>query len=274
MNGELQNKYNKLIENLKKCGSLAVAFSGGVDSAFLVYAAHEALGDKLLAITASTQSYPRHEAQDAARILQSYGVKHVQITVDQLAIPGFCENGAERCYYCKRALFSAILQEANKHGIALVADGANTDDENDYRPGMRATAELGILSPLRMAGFSKQDIRDASQALGIFTWNKPSYACLASRIPYGEEITSEKLAMVEKAEQALIDMGFKEMRVRCHGNLARIEVAENDFAKAAAQRKEIAAAVKGAGFLYAALDLEGFRSGSLNAALKNNNTNA
>ena len=271
MNGNLQEKYNKLLNILRSTGGLAVAFSGGVDSAFLVYAAHEALGGKLLAITAVTQSYPRHEAADAAKILAKYGVKHEEITLDQLAIPGFCENGAERCYYCKYALFSEIKAEAAKHGITAVADGANTDDENDYRPGMRATAELGILSPLRSAGFSKLDIREASKELGIFTWNKPSYACLASRIPYGEEITAEKLAMVERAEQALLDMGFKEMRVRCHGNLARIEVAENDFAKAAAQRKEIAAAVKQAGFLYAALDLEGFRSGSLNAALENKN---
>ena len=268
MNEELQNKYNKLIDELKNCGRLAVAFSGGVDSAFLVYAAHEALGDNLLAVTAVTQSYPQHEAADAAKILQNYGVRHAQINVDQLAIPGFCDNGSERCYYCKRALFGAIMAEAQKYGITLVADGANTDDENDYRPGMRATAELGVLSPLRQAGFSKQDIRDASKALGIFTWDKPSYACLASRIPYGEKITAEKLAMVEKAEQILLDMGFKEMRVRCHGNIARIEVAENDFEKAVAQRKEIAAAVKAAGFVYAALDLEGFRSGSLNAALK------
>lgn len=271
MNETLQNKYNLLLQQLKNCGSLAVAFSGGVDSAFLVYAAHEALGEKLLAITVTTQSYPRHEAADAARILQNYGVKHAQIELNQLAIPGFYENGAQRCYYCKYALFGVIKAEAAKHGITAVADGANTDDENDYRPGMRATAELGILSPLRSAGFSKQDIREASKELGIFTWNKPSYACLASRIPYGEEITAEKLAMVERAEQALLDMGFKEMRVRCHGKLARIEVAENDFTNAAARRKEIAAAVKNAGFLYAALDLEGFRSGSLNAALENKN---
>ncbi len=267
MEQNLQEKYNKLLNILHSTGGLAVAFSGGVDSAFLVYAAHEALGEKLLAITVTTQSYPRHEAADVAKILQSYGVKHAQIELNQLAIPGFCENGVQRCYYCKYALFSAIKAEAAKHGITAVADGANTDDENDYRPGMRATAELGILSPLRSASFSKQDIREASRELGIFTWNKPSYACLASRIPYGEEITAEKLAMVERAEQALLDMGFKEMRVRCHGKLARIEVAENDFAKAAAQRKEISAAVKNAGFLYAALDLEGFRSGSLNAAL-------
>lgn len=268
MEKQLQQKYNKLLNNLRSAGSLAVAFSGGVDSAFLVYAAHEALKDKLLAITAVTQSYPCHEAADAAKILSQYGVRHVQITLDQLAVPGFCENGAERCYYCKYALFSKIKEAAQKQGISLVADGANTDDENDYRPGMRATAELGILSPLRSAGFSKQDIREASKELGIFTWNKPSYACLASRIPYGEVITAEKLAMVERAEQALLDMGFKEMRVRCHGKLARIEVAESDFEKAAAHRKEIAAAVKNAGFLYAALDLEGFRSGSLNIALK------
>lgn len=267
MNETLQNKYNLLLQQLKNCGSLAVAFSGGVDSAFLVYAAHEALGEKLLAITVTTQSYPRHEAADAARILAQYGVKHEEITLDQLAIPGFCENGAQRCYYCKYALFSAIKAEAQKHGITAVADGANTDDENDYRPGMRATAELGILSPLREVGFSKQDIRDISKELGIFTWNKPSYACLASRIPYGEEITAEKLAMVEKAEQALLDMGFKEMRVRCHGKVARIEVAQCDMEKVFARRAEISAVVKAAGFLYAALDLEGFRSGSLNAAL-------
>ncbi len=268
METQLQQKYNKLLNYLRSAGSLAVAFSGGVDSAFLVYAAHEALKDKLLAITAVTQSYPCHEAADAAKILSQYGVRHVQITLDQLAVPGFCENGAERCYYCKYALFSKIKEAAQKQGISLVADGANTDDENDYRPGMRATAELGILSPLRRAGFSKQDIREVSKELGIFTWNKPSYACLASRIPYGEEITAEKLAMVERAEQELLDMGFKEMRVRCHGKLARIEVAESDFEKAVVHRKEIAAAVKNAGFLYAALDLEGFRSGSLNIALK------
>ena len=229
MNGNLQEKYNKLLNILRNTGGLAVAFSGGVDSAFLVYAA--------------------------------------QITLDQLAIPGFCQNGAERCYYCKYALFTKIKEAAQKQGISLVADGANTDDESDYRPGMRATAELGILSPLREAGFSKQDIRDISKELGIFTWNKPSYACLASRIPYGEEITEEKLAMVEKAEQALLDMGFKEMRVRCHGKVARIEVAAADMEKVFALRADIAAAVKAAGFLYAALDLEGFRSGSLNAAL-------
>lgn len=267
MEQNLQEKYNKLLKNLRSTGGLAVAFSGGVDSAFMVYAAHEALGGKLLAITAVTQSYPRHEAADAARILAQYGVKHEEITLDQLAIPGFCENGAERCYYCKYALFSEIKAEAAKHGITAVADGANTDDENDYRPGMRATAELGILSPLRSAGFSKLDIREASKELGIFTWNKPSYACLASRIPYGEEITAEKLAMVERAEQALLDMGFKEMRVRCHGKVARIEVAAADMEKVFACRAEIAGGVKAAGFLYAALDLEGFRSGSLNAAL-------
>ena len=165
MNGNLQEKYNKLLNILRSTGGLAVAFSGGVDSAFLVYAAHEALGGKLLAITAVTQSYPRHEAADAARILAQYGVKHEEITLDQLAIPGFCENGAQRCYYCKYALFSEIKAEAAKHGITAVADGANTDDENDYRPGMRATAELGILSPLRSAGFSKLDIREASKEL-------------------------------------------------------------------------------------------------------------
>ncbi len=269
MEQKLQEKYNKLIEILRSTGKLAVAFSGGVDSAFLVYAAQEALGKNVLAVTVTTQSYPQHEAEDAAKILKACGVCHTELAIDQLAIPGFCENGAERCYYCKRALFTAIIAEAEKHGIKCVADGANTDDENDYRPGMRATKELGILSPLRSAGFSKQDIREASKALGIFTWNKPSYACLASRIPYGEEITAEKLAMVEKAEQALLDMGFKEMRVRCHGKIARIEVAGDDFARAAAKRQEIAAAVKAAGFLYAALDLEGFRSGSLNDALKN-----
>ena len=210
--------------------------------------------------------------QTLPKFYENYGVKHAQIELNQLAIPGFCENGAQRCYYCKYALFSAIKAEAAKHGITAVADGANTDDESDYRPGMRATAELGILSLLRSAGFSKLDIREASKELGNFYMEQaflclPCFAYSLRRRNNGRKAGHGG----KKAEQALLDMGFKEMRVRCHGKLARIEVAENDFAKAAAQRKEISAAVKNAGFLYAALDLEGFRSGSLNAALENKN---
>ena len=261
MNETLQNKYNLLLQQLKNCGSLAVAFQ--------VYAAHEALGEKLLAITVTTQSYPRHEAADAAKILQNYGVKHAQIELNQLAIPGFCENGAQRCYYCKYALFSAIKAEAQKHGITAVADGANTDDENDYRPGMRATAELGILSPLRSAGFSKLDIREASRELGIFTWNKPSYACLASRIPYGEEITAEKLAMVERAEDLLREQGFRQFRVRIHGTNARIELLPEDIPRMLDEnlRKEIVDKLKRYGFTYITIDLEGYRTGSMNEVL-------
>ena len=196
-------------------------------------------------------------------------VPHIEVGVDQLAVPGFAENGPERCYYCKLALFETVQEMAALHHCAYVADGANVDDEGDYRPGMKATAELGIQSPFRQVGLTKDELRQLSQEFGLFTWNKPSYACLASRIPYGEPITATKLQMIEAAEQALLDLGFAEMRVRYHGGLARIEVPQVAIERIAQPelRQKVVAALKAAGFTYISLDLEGFRSGSMNDAL-------
>ena len=259
-----------------------MAFSGGVDSSLLLYAAREALGDNVLAVTVRTPSYPGHEARDAAQLLRELKIPHFEIGVDQLAVPGwlprnvtipmlpgFAENGPERCYYCKRALFETVVEMAGMYHCSCVADGSNIDDEGDYRPGMKAIAELGIKSPFREVGLTKEEVRLLSREFELFTWNKPSYACLASRIPYGEVITAEKLQMIEAAEQILLDLGFAEMRVRCHGKLARIEVAESVIEKIAQPqlRRKIVEALRKAGFLYVSLDLEGFRSGSMNDTL-------
>lgn len=266
---QLKEKYGDLKKYLQGFDSLTVAFSGGVDSTFLLAAAKEALGEKVIAVTLLSGFVPENEVQEATLFATALGVRHEFIQVDELSIPGVASNPPDRCYLCKKALFTQIKVLAEKMEIQQVVDGSNLDDEGDYRPGMQALAELGIKSPLRIAQLTKEEIRSLSQMLNLPTWNKPSFACLASRIPYGEAITKEKLAMIEKAELFLMAQGLKQMRVRCHDKLARIEVPEEDIPLLlnGEMRKKIAEAFAKIGFTYTAIDIKGYRTGSLNEVL-------
>ena len=261
-----EQKMRKLSEYLAGLGSVAVAFSGGVDSTFLLQAAKDVLGDGVIALTAVSDFFPDRERREAEVFV---GRPDVGGREEILKVPGVAENPANRCYLCKRALFEMFLAQAKRQGFSHVAEGSNLDDLGDYRPGLQAIAELGILSPLRECGFSKEDIRALSKEMGLPTASKPSYACLASRFAYGEEITGEKLAMVDQAEQLLLDLGFTQMRVRIHGTLARIEVLPEDFPRLAepALRREIAEKLKTYGFSYVTADLAGYRTGSMNEML-------
>ena len=266
----MKNKYDQLIEYFKELGSVAVAFSSGVDSTFLLYAAHEALGDRALAVTLHSGVFPEREFDDAKAFTSSLGIKHVTVDVDQLQIEGFVQNPADRCYICKKYLFSKIFEVAKENGVNYVVEGSNKDDEGDYRPGLQAVKELGAKSPLRELGFTKAEIRAFSKEHGLPTAVKPSFACLASRVPYGETITAKKLEMIDKGEQLLLDKGFSQFRVRIHGeNVARIELLPEEMSRMADDelRTEIYDKFKEFGFAYVAIDLKGYRTGSMNETL-------
>ena len=266
---ELQEKYAHLQAYLRSLGSVAVAFSSGVDSTFLLYAAKEALGDQVIAITARSCSFPQRELKEAAAYCETNGIRHFIVDSDELNIEGLSQNPPNRCYLCKHELFEQILAIADKEGIAAVAEGSNLDDNGDYRPGLQAVAELGIKSPLREAGLTKQEIRILSRQFGLPTWEKQSFACLSSRFPYGETITEEKLHMVDRAEQLLLDLGFSQVRVRIHGTLARIELLPQEFSKLmeGTTREHVNQEFRSYGFSYVALDLQGYRTGSMNETL-------
>ena len=260
-------KLERLRALLRETGGAVVSFSAGVDSTFLLKVAHEELVERVVAVTVRSHAFPKRELDEAVAFCRAEGVRHEILDSDELDIPGFAENPPDRCYLCKKALFERLLAFARDNGLSSVLEGSNIDDDGDYRPGRRAIRELGISSPLREVGLTKDEIRELSRQMGLPTADKPSFACLASRFPYGERITAAGLKRVERAEQYLLDLGFEQVRVRSHGDLARMELSSADIPKAVAQREKIHATLKGFGFAYVALDLCGYRTGSLNEVL-------
>lgn len=263
---QIDQKLAILKEKLASLGRLALGFSGGVDSTFLMAVAYQVLGDRLMAVTAFSPLMPRRELDECINTARGMGADHRLVEIDPFIIPGFAENPPDRCYFCKRHIFSKIWDLANHEGIINLADGSNLDDLQDYRPGMRALQELEIMSPLLEAGLNKSDIRQLSRDMGLDAWDKPAAACLASRFPYGNAIDLEQLVRVEQAEDWLCEYGFRQVRVRVHQDLARIEVGRAERQRLADEKvmDEINGVLRDLGFRYVCLDMEGYRTGSMN----------
>jgi len=268
--GDLAAKEAALFARLGECSSLLIALSGGADSAYLAWAADQVLGEKALAVTALSASFSAYDREQLEKFVVHTKIRHMFVETHEFENPAYRANAGDRCYYCKDELFGVLDELARERGFAAVAYGVNADDTSDFRPGHRAAAEHRVLAPLLRAAMSKADVRALSQRAGLPTWDRPASACLSSRLPYGVEVTPERLALVEKGEAILRGLGFRQFRVRLHDKLARIEIAPEELPLAmnAEMAARIAAEFKVAGFLYVALDLEGYRQGSLNAALK------
>jgi len=270
MSSEIETKTKKLKEIFQSMGRALVAFSGGVDSTLLLKVAQDTLGDNnILAVTAHSPLYPDRELAGVKKLIQTLGARHRLIESNELEIPGFSENPPNRCYYCKEKLFRELLEIAKEESIPFIVEGSTLDDDRDHRPGRMAVQELGIRSPLKEASFTKIEVRELSKELGLPTWDKPSFACLASRFPYGEEITEQGLRMVDQAEDFLFGLGFKQVRVRHYGSLARIEILNEEMSRLmnGSLREKVVSYLKGVGYRYITLDLQGFRSGSMNEVL-------
>jgi uncharacterized protein len=266
----LDQKEAILRRTLGELPSVIVAYSGGVDSAFLAYAATAALGDRAVCVTADSPSYPERHRQMAVRLARQFGFRHEIIQTHEMARPEYRANPANRCYYCKTELYTHLSAIARERGITAVADGSNADDRGDYRPGRQAAREFGVISPLDDAGLTKAEIRELSHRAGLPTWDEPASACLSSRIPYFSEVTDEKLRMIERAESALRDLGFRICRVRHHDTMARIELGRGEMARAVepGMAEVIDRKLRAIGYTQVMIDLRGYRLGSLNEALR------